>query len=801
MRYMNHTPLPRAYALPLVFAFLAGASAVNAATPVAVWDSSIPDQGLNTTQGVATVFHIEQGQGNSFSNGKLIMGSTNPNQFSGAYISLKDLGLTSVSVLVKYSNFSGFTGRTPDYFPILASAVDSDNHEVGVCSENDVSFFKFYWQTRGGSYVSRYFASGPSYASGRSGYFLFSYSATEGVRFSQGISPSMMVESDRADYKFGGRTLTHVSIGGPIDSRFNDGWPNLVIEKVALFTDEFLSATDIESFKFPAATLSASEINSEYSGVSEIDLTVDDGTTINGDTTFTASKINFICDGSITVEPPANNTTEFDFSQVEGEAIISYAGTPPTKSGDYFTSSTVPTWTTDSTRWTNTIAFADMNIAGPNFNDFGNAQSSLKLSGVQGYIVPGDYVVPVVLENGTYDFALKLKDGSSPNNDTLFSVFRKISGRGSFVDGIAANGKSAFPVIKTYDADDFHGDIALDLANLLICDPTTTYSPSLYDTFASRKGSLRIESGKSATLVNGKTWTVKNLVSSGNLTVDGTLAVSVSNAVSGVIAGAGNVIAPGVVPVGSFNQDAWSGTVVISNVAPTSKDGAKAAGIYPFNLQNYGGTNSTIRLTSIGSATLNTAYLPATNINGKVVLSDDGDTPALRLSDGLSDACTTFRELAGDGTFININAGIYQGITINAMTNFTGKLLLNKMTVTFGTTIRNRQTDNWTAQSKLFIDPDAILSVPAGFALWSPAAVVFNGPVNFTTDTYSQIIPLFSNIGAAENFSFGDNAVISLNGVEVWRKTGGVAATSRYVPRLTGAGLVLKRKHLAFTFR
>ena len=777
-----------------------------------MWDSSIPGQELNTTQGIYSIsaYYPEA----SFSNGKLVIAS---DQSSGGVISLEGLGLTRVSVLVKYTDFSGFSGK--EYLPVLATAVDSDNHEIGVYALNNSSEFLFYWKTRGTSDMHP--QSGPYFPSGRSGYFLFSYSATDGVRFSLGVTPSSMVESDRADYKFGGRTLTHVTIGGPVDSQYNDGWPNLVIEKVALFTDEFLSATDIESFKFPAATLSASEINREYSGVSVIDLTVDDGTTINGDTTFTASKINFICDGSITVEPPAGNTTEFDFSQVEGDAVISYTGTTPSRSGDYFTSSTVPTWVTDNTKWTNTISFAGMTIAGPNFNDFGNAQSSIKLSGVQGWVNTGTkYIVPVILENGAYDFALKLTNGNSPqNNDTAkdrCSEFNKISGRGGIVDNTPYNVNNPWPVFKIYDASEFHGDITLGNAVILVCDDTTPYSPSIYGLFNAAKGMLRIESGKSATLVGGKEWSVKhfvsygdvtvagtlttdNFTSYGNVTMDGTLTTSVSNAMNGVIAGAGNVFTSGFVPVGSFNYDAWTGTLSISNVTPTTTADRKP--LYPFNLHNYGGSNSTVRLTSIGSATANTAYLPETTINSKVVLSDDGDTPALRLSDGLSDACTTLRELAGDGTLSQINDGISQGLTINAMTNFTGKLLLNKMTVTFGTATRNRQTYDGNAKSKLFIDSDAVLSVPAGFALWSPAAVVFDGPVNFTTDTYPQIIPLFTNIGTAANFSFGDKAVISLNGVEVYRKDGGSSKTSRYVPRLTGTSLVLKRKYLAFTFR
>ena len=804
---MNRQIPTCACALSFAFAF-AVASAANAATPAAVWDSSIPGQELNTTQGIYSI-SINYPEAR-FSNGKLLIAS---GQSSGGRISLDGLGLTSVSVLVKYTDFSGFTGKDMQYPPVLTT-VEISGYEVGIYAENDATDFQFYWKARGSSEMYKMnSAPGPGFLPGRSGYFLLSYSATEGIRFSLGISPSSMLETDRADYKYNDRVLTHVSIGGPIDSQYNDGWPNLVIEKVALFTGEFLSATDIESFKFPAATLSASEINDAYSGLQEINLTVEDGTTIQGDTTFTASKINFICDGSIIVDPPAGNTTEFDFSQVEGDAVVSYTSMP-SGSGEYFTKTTVPTWVTDSTRWTNTIALVNMSIAGPNFNNFGNAQSSIKLSGVQGWVNTGtEYAVPVVLENGSYAFAFKLTNGNSPRDPANYpgqenrcSVFHKISGRGNIVDGILASGPWAdtpWPVIKVYDASEFQGDITFDIANLLICDSNTSYSPSLYGLLKDNKGTLRIESGKSATLVNGKTWTVKNFVSSGILTVDGTLTTSVSNAMNGVIAGAGNVFTPGFVPVGSFDHDTWSGTVVISNVTPTTTADRKP--LYPFNLHNFGGSNSTVRLTSIGSAASNTAYLPAATIKSKVVLSDDGDTPALRLSDGLSDYCTTLHELAGDGTFSQINAGISQGLTINAMTNFTGSLLLNKMTVTFGTTTRNRQTDGGTAQSKLFIDPDAVLSVPAGFALWSPEAVVFNGPVNFTTDTYPQIIPLFTNIGASANVPldemFGEHAAIMLNGETIYTKSGGVAGTSRYMLKLIGTNLMLKRKHLAFTFR
>ena len=217
------------------------------------------------------------------------------------------------------------------------------------------------------------------------------------------------------------------------------------------------------------------------------------------------------------------------------------------------------------------------------------------------------------------------------------------------------------------------------------------------------------------------------------------------------------------VPTWVTDATKWTGTICISDVA------AKAY-LYPFNLQNFGNRYSTVKLSAIGSETSKTAYLPNTTIDSKVVLEDDGSNPALRLSDGISPNCTTFRELAGAGTFTNINAGIYQGLTINVMTNFTGTLALNKMTVTFGTTIRagrNSDQSDTEYKSKLYIDSDAILSVPAGFVLWSPAAVVIDGPVDFmTTET---ILPdgfvLLSGMGT--DVTITRNASFTINGLPV----------------------------------
>ena len=297
------------------------------------------------------------------------------------------------------------------------------------------------------------------------------------------------------------------------------------IDAIAVF-NERLSDEQLAEFKFPSTL--ASEINAKFGDRKEIDLELADGAVIVGDTTFNATNINFTCNGSMTVYPPQNNTTAFDFSGVTGGVMIQYNGSVPSVSGDTFTATSVPTWVTDSAKWTGTVAFSGLTIAGPNFNNFGNAASTIRLSGVSGWVNTGtEYTVPFVLENDGADFALKITNGNSPQgyggNENRCSVIHKISGSGSIVDKIAAGGISPKPIIKIYDASAFTGSISLDLATILICAPSTTYSPNLYDMFIgsptqyNTNGVVRIESTHPMTLPVGTTWKANAVTFNGSV--------------------------------------------------------------------------------------------------------------------------------------------------------------------------------------------------------------------------------------------------------------------------------------------
>ena len=569
-----------------------------------------------------------------------------------------------------------------------------------------------------------------------------------------------------------------ISLGG-VDSE--SGWQfvalsGMEIDAIAVFTTA-LSASEVAAFEFAANTIAVSAINAEYGQDSEIDIEVDDGTIILGDTTFNATTVHFICNGSLTFAPPAGNAATLDFSGVTGRTVIRYEGSLPTVSGTTFTASTIPASVADPAQWTGTIWLRNMAVTDFNVNSYGNAASCVRLTGVTGWLsAPGDYTytnaVPVELSNegSNTGSALKITNGNSPlaGLPLRCTAFVKISGHGTLVDEI----ELAYPVIKVFDLSEFSGDIRFARTSLMVCDPTTSYA-SLYNMYVSHIGSLRIEEGKTVDVAWGKTWDFRNVACFGTPSGHGTIAV-------------GGDLAP----EGAFTNAAWMGTLSVTNLAAAK----------PFNIHLLGNSGSTVALSAIGA---NGAYLPAADVEaGKVVLTDDGNGTALALNDGFSNANTTISELAGTGTFSQSKASIVQGLTINAMTDFTGTLSLNKMTVTFGTAKRRGQkyeNGGWgldeSTAGKLFVDSDAVLSVPAGFLLWAPKAVVLDGPIDFKTDAVDyRNLELLDNVGTS--VTFGPNFAVSINGVSL-----NLGQGSSYKVVKVGTTLVLKRFGSALRFR
>ena len=466
-------------------------------TATAVWDCAVAEQELNTTQGGLT---IKANSGVTVSDKITISYSA----WGGAYIELPS-DLSKVSVLVKYSNFSGFTdyqyyGGNSFYAPQFMAVYDSKSRTAGLRGLNSANNFQWYAIT---TYIST--VGGPTFPAA-SGYALFAYNNARGMYLATGTSVSNMTGSENADsrYYFNDGTISKLGLGGSPDGEYGVGWPGLIIEKVALFTGEYYTAADVAEYEFPSevgmykSDVNVSTINAAHTDETEIDVYLADGVTVTGDTTFTATKVNFHCEGSFYMTPPANNEATFDFStnNVTGSPVIIYAGAFPSfSSGTTFTANSIPTnFVTDSAQWTGTIWIKNANAVDFAPNNFGNASSTVRLSGVSGYFANDTVSCDPAIElvNDTYSYGLNVNDGYSRDGS---NPYRRVTINTLKGSGALWTGDSAPTVLfNVLDWSGYTGSI--QLVNKIVVFGSTVPSVSEFNT----AGAIYVGSGATVTL-------------------------------------------------------------------------------------------------------------------------------------------------------------------------------------------------------------------------------------------------------------------------------------------------------------
>lgn len=428
------TAIAAVFFIPLASAAMAGV------TPTAVWDNAASGYELNTVQGDANL-SISAGTGATVVNGAIHIASSGV--YSGASIVLPS-GLSKVSVLVRYSNFAGFSGHeyynnNDFYAPVFMSVEDSDGNVLGIGATNDATNLSWNWRTANGyqnNVLTRHFAEGPALPAA-SGYALFSYDAAVGMRICLGTSLASLATAEKTNYHFSGRTLKNIGLGGEASSEYADGWPNLVIEKVALFTDQYLSATDVADYLFPSQAntidydVTVSDLNNLFGTDTDIDVYLADGVTVTGDTTFNATTVHFHCDGSFTMTAPEGNTSTFDFSDVTGGPVLKYTGFFPAVSGTTFTSNSIPTSVSDASSWKGTVWVRGAKMVALNPDTYGNGSSTLRLSGCQGHFAQGSINCNVAIEllNDGYQYGINVDNGFSrasntPNNKVVINTLK-----------------------------------------------------------------------------------------------------------------------------------------------------------------------------------------------------------------------------------------------------------------------------------------------------------------------------------------------------------------------------------------
>lgn len=262
-------------------------------------------------------------------------------------------------------------------------------------------------------------------------------------------------------------TPTGVSVGGMgIDgSGKMYALQGMKIYAIAVFTNR-LTAAEVAAYTFPSVLTgetTVSAINALYGTASEIDVYLADGVKVTGDTTFNASTVHFHCEGSFSMTAPENNEATFDFSDVVGQPILVYRGAVPSVSGSNFTSNSIPAFVTDAAQWTGTIWLKETSVVDFNPNNYGNASSTVRLSGVSGYFANGSIACDPAIElvNDSYNYGLDVNNGYSrdASNSDRQIVMSRLKGTGALWTSVPNKGQTV--LMQILDWSEFSGPVQL----------------------------------------------------------------------------------------------------------------------------------------------------------------------------------------------------------------------------------------------------------------------------------------------------------------------------------------------------
>ena len=252
----------------LAVAFMLCATSAWATVPVptVVWDGDFEDNvGKTGSDGNTYTFKLDD-TGNSVDNGVLVISSS---ASKGATIVLGDQNKTKISILIKYSNLSA-PGGTSTTNCLASISLNSDANFPLLRNENSSSLAAGLGYA-GTAAAARQFRGVTQNFATTAGCALFSYNSDSGTRAYVGANIASLAGGENTTIKWGSAKPTKISLGGPYKQNTNSGttvWPNVRIEKVAIFVNEYYSNTDVSEYKWP------SEVKAELSTWFDDDRTV-----------------------------------------------------------------------------------------------------------------------------------------------------------------------------------------------------------------------------------------------------------------------------------------------------------------------------------------------------------------------------------------------------------------------------------------------------------------------------------------------------------------------------------------------
>lgn len=389
--------------------------------------------------------------------------------------------------------------------------------------------------------------------------------------------------------------------------------------------------------------------------------------------------------------------------------------------------------------WTGTLHLKDMTgKTGMNFAALGNTNSTIRISGVSGWMASAQEIAAeVVLANEGAAYGLNIHDGSS--GDANVSTFAKLSGDGKL---LADGGSTAGFVIK--DGSAFSG--AIEASSKTI-------------TFGTQKkaglNKIIVEAGMSATIGEGAAWSASQGIQvDGTLFVEGTTTydnftpqAATHGTVGSQVTGAGEVVYVGALPTDAatagYTNEAWTGSVTIKDFGELdSRGGIPNSGhvraSFPGKAEVESWQNANSRITFKGvKAWVNSGVTYDINL----VLEDqlgaaDEVIYAWHNDSGGSSSTTVFTKLSGTGTFYD-NASCAHVMKFGDCSDFSGAFHVTGKRICIGaeaTVPANGGISVASGQS--IVAAGQTWRALAGVSLASGAEILYaGGPLTLAADT------------------------------------------------------------------
>lgn len=429
---------------------------------------------------------------------------------------------------------------------------------------------------------------------------------------------------------------------------------------------------------------------------------------VSGDTTYTVSEAKTL---SGTVYITGSGTLTLDGSAkisattIEIGPLVTLNANADCLDGTYTGSGTVvydgvapltgKGWTESA--WTGTVWFKNYTtkLAAFDINPYGNANSTLRLTGLNGYFQRNNSVtqnVPVELVDDGATPAWTYNDGWGGS----VVAFAALKGNGTFKTESAGNGE----IIYFADATGFTGSFNLAMKKVVLGGSTPSGNNQNY--------SGKIVVAGTATVSSSSTWTA-----GGGFEVTGTLydfGTLASSKTTGAITGNGTVVFGGVPsPIDGdsetkwWKNTGWTGTVEISGVSNITGTN------YAFS--DYGNAGSTVKLTNCsGWLKNNYTCVPALEIDG-----------TFNWNDGISGLNNVFKvgTLKGSGTISIPANGADKAVwqVTDDWSGFTGAVGGNnthgRRVLVFGSTLPTE-----ISAGEIYVSPGATLDLNNASGTW-----------------------------------------------------------------------------------